>query len=81
MQDPPELENAYPEPTMFGTLPAYGFFIRHARGVVLDNVVVKYEKLDTRPAIVLRDGAVEKFGPARELMPKVARPALAREVA
>ena len=31
--------------------------------------------------LVLRDGAVEKFGPARELMPKVARPALAREVA
>jgi polygalacturonase len=59
--DPPELENAYPEPSMFGTLPAYGFFIRHARGVVLDNVVVKYEKLDTRPAIVLRDVADADF--------------------
>ena len=31
--------------------------------------------------LVLRDGTVEKFGPARELMPKVARPAIAREVA
>ena len=31
--------------------------------------------------LVLRDGTVEKFGPARDLMPKVARPALAREVA
>jgi ABC-type protease/lipase transport system fused ATPase/permease subunit len=31
--------------------------------------------------LVLRDGAAERFGPARELMPKVARPALAREVA
>ena len=31
--------------------------------------------------LVLRDGAVERFGPARELMPKVARPAIAREVA
>ncbi|WP_428839476.1 glycoside hydrolase family 28 protein, partial [Amycolatopsis pretoriensis] len=32
VQNPPELETAYPEPSMFGTLPAYGFFIRHARG-------------------------------------------------
>jgi polygalacturonase len=54
-QNPPELENAYPEPTMFGTLPAYGFFIRHANGVSLDNVDVRFEKQDTRPAFVLRD--------------------------
>jgi polygalacturonase len=53
--DPPELENAYPEPSMFGTLPAYGFFIRHVRGLNLDNVEVRYEKQDTRPAVVLKD--------------------------
>jgi polygalacturonase len=52
--DPPENVNAYPEPTMFGTLPAYGFFIRHARGVTLDNVEVRYEQTDTRPAFVVR---------------------------
>jgi polygalacturonase len=55
--NPPELENAYPEPTMFGTLPAYGFFIRHASGVTLDNVDVRYDRTDTRPAYVLRDVA------------------------
>ena len=55
VQDPPELENAYPEPTMFGTLPAYGFFIRHAAGVTMDNVEVRYGAVDTRPAVVLRD--------------------------
>jgi polygalacturonase len=59
--DPPELENAYPEPSMFGTLPAYGFFIRHVRGVVLDNVEVRYEQQDTRPAYVLRDVADADF--------------------
>ncbi len=32
VQDPPELEDAYPENYMFGTLPAYGFFIRHSPG-------------------------------------------------
>ncbi|MEJ2009530.1 MAG: glycoside hydrolase family 28 protein, partial [Acidobacteriota bacterium] len=29
---PPERENAYPEPTMFGPMPAYGFFVRHVKG-------------------------------------------------
>jgi len=40
---------------MFGTLPAYGFFIRHVRGITLDNVEVRYGKTDTRPAFDLRD--------------------------
>jgi polygalacturonase len=55
--DPPELETAYPEPSMFGTLPAYGFFVRHARGINLDNVDVRFGAPDTRPAFVLRDVA------------------------
>jgi hypothetical protein len=40
---------------MFGTLPAYGFFIRHAKGISLDNVDVKYDTVDTRPAFTVRD--------------------------
>jgi polygalacturonase len=55
VQNPPELETAYPEPSMFGTLPAYGFFVRHARGISWDNVDVRFGKPDTRPAYVLRD--------------------------
>ncbi|MFJ7214859.1 glycoside hydrolase family 28 protein [Amycolatopsis sp. NPDC098790] len=57
VQNPPELETAYPEPSMFGTLPAYGFFIRHARGIGLDNVDVRFGAPDTRPAFVARDVA------------------------
>ncbi|GLY40555.1 exo-poly-alpha-D-galacturonosidase [Amycolatopsis sp. NBRC 101858] len=57
VQNPPELETAYPEPSMFGTLPAYGFFIRHARGISLDNVDVRCGAPDTRPAFVVRDVA------------------------
>jgi polygalacturonase len=53
--NPPENVDAYPEPTMFGTLPAYGFFIRHATGVDLDNVQVTFENQDTRPAYVVTD--------------------------
>jgi polygalacturonase len=49
----PEREKEYPEPSMFGMLPAYGFFIRHATGIELSNVDVGYVKEDRRPAFVL----------------------------
>jgi polygalacturonase len=61
IQNPPENEGAYPEPTMFGPLPAYGLFIRHAKGITLDNVEVGFNKRDTRPAYVLRDVADATF--------------------
>jgi hypothetical protein len=51
--EPPEREKEYPEPSMFGILPAYGFFIRHAAGVQLNDVDVSYTKEDNRPAFVL----------------------------
>ncbi|KAB2340653.1 glycoside hydrolase family 28 protein [Actinomadura rudentiformis] len=60
-QNPPENEGAYPETTMFGPLPAYGFFIRHAKGITLDNVEVRFEERDTRPAYALRDVADADF--------------------
>jgi len=49
----PEREKEYPEPSMFGMLPAYGFFIRHAHGIELNNVDVGFMKEDRRPAFVL----------------------------
>lgn len=53
--EPPERETNYPEPSMFGELPAYGFFIRHARGVELSNVEVGFMSEDLRPAFHLED--------------------------
>jgi polygalacturonase len=52
---PPEKEANYPEPSMFGDIPAYGFFIRHAKGIELSNVEVSYLNEDQRPAFVLND--------------------------
>jgi hypothetical protein len=49
----PEREKEYPEPSMFGMMPAYGFFVRHARGVEVSNVEVGFMKEDRRPAFVL----------------------------
>ena len=53
--DPAEKEDAYPEPTMFGELPAYGFFIRHVKGLQMNDVSVSYLKDDARPAFVMND--------------------------
>ncbi len=52
---PPENENAYPEPVMFGEMPAYGFFIRHVTGLTVKNVAVGFMDADARPAFVLDD--------------------------
>ena len=53
---PPEDENKYPDPHMFGPeLPAHGFFIRHVKNLELTNVEVAYEKPDARPAFVMED--------------------------
>jgi hypothetical protein len=49
----PELEKKYPDADMFGDLPTYGLFSRHAEVLVLDNVHFRLEKPDTRPAIIL----------------------------
>jgi polygalacturonase len=54
-RQPPEMESTYPEPVMFGEIPAYGFFIRHVNGLKMDNVEVSYMKDDLRSAFWLND--------------------------
>jgi polygalacturonase len=51
--EPAEKEDQYPEPSMFGDLPAYGFFIRHIKGITLEDVEIGYLKEDLRPAFLL----------------------------
>jgi len=50
---PPENEKTYPEPRMFGEIPAYGFFIRHVKGLELNDVEVSYMNEDFRPPFLL----------------------------
>ncbi len=57
----PENEENYPEPSMFGKIPAYGFYIRHARGITFDNVEVSFEKDEARPAFMLDDVKTIQF--------------------
>jgi polygalacturonase len=51
----PEKEKDYPEPTMFGTTPAHGFFIRHTRGIEMSEIKINTLKKDARPCFVLND--------------------------
>jgi len=51
----PELPANYPEFSMFKELPAWGFYVRHAKGITFENVTLICEKKDYRTAIVLDD--------------------------
>lgn len=55
--DVPELEARYPENDMFGVLPAWGFWVRHAAGVTLDNVRLDLVEPDLRSAFMADDVA------------------------
>lgn len=50
-----ENEAGYPEFSMFGELPAWGLYIRHASGITLRNIKLSYQKDDFRPAIITDD--------------------------
>ncbi len=55
----PDMRARYPEFSQWKELPAWGFYVRHIDGLVLDNVRLVAEKKDYRPAIVIDnvDGA------------------------
>ena len=52
---PPENEAKYPEPNMFGAMPASGFYVRHLQGLSMSNVQIRTLADDARPAIVLHE--------------------------
>jgi hypothetical protein len=54
-RDIPENEKNYPEYKMFGTLPAYGFYVRHVQNLRLKHLDLTWEKEDQRPALVCED--------------------------
>jgi len=55
VQDVPEQVKKYPEFSMFGELPAYGFYLRHIDNITFKNVRMKLKDSDYRPAIVMDD--------------------------
>ena len=55
LNDVPEQEDKYPEFSMFGELPAWGFYVRHVDGLKMKNVKVRIKDPDYRPAFVFDD--------------------------
>lgn len=55
LKDVMENEKGYPEFTMFGELPSWGFYVRHVNGITMKNIKLTIEKEDFRPAFVFDD--------------------------
>ena len=51
----PELDDDYPKAKMFGVLPAYGFFIRHAKNIKLHDIELSYENEEYRSVLLCED--------------------------
>jgi polygalacturonase len=51
----PEHAEAYPEPSMFGTTPSYGLYVRHARNITVRDFDVQSMSPDGRPPVALVD--------------------------
>ncbi len=51
----PEAIGDYPEFSMFGELPVWGCYVRHANGIKFKNVKLNYQKNDLRKALVADD--------------------------
>lgn len=51
----PECAGNYPESKMFGVLPAWGLYCRHAEGITLENVTLGVSGKDYRAAAVFDD--------------------------
>ncbi|MFO8080847.1 MAG: glycosyl hydrolase family 28 protein [Armatimonadota bacterium] len=50
--DVPERPEAYPAARMFGTLPAWGLYLRHAENVTLRDIRLELGSFDGRPPLV-----------------------------
>ena len=46
---------SYPEFSMFGELPSWGFYVRHVSGITFNNVKLSLADKDFRPAFVFED--------------------------
>jgi polygalacturonase len=55
LKDVPEQTSEYPEFSMFGELPAWGVYMRHAEGIEFRNFRVRIQQKDFRPAMVFDD--------------------------
>lgn len=53
--DPPEYKGQYPDPNLWGNMPAFGYFVRHASGVVFKGCTTDVTPGDARKWLEQRD--------------------------
>ncbi|MCO5238227.1 MAG: glycosyl hydrolase family 28 protein [Chitinophagaceae bacterium] len=53
--DFPEKINDYPEFSMFGEMPCWGLYVRHADDIKMKNITLKLDAEDFRPAFIFDD--------------------------
>lgn len=51
----PEKIRDYPEFSMFGELPAWALYVRHAAGITLKNIRLNLKEYDFRPGVIFHD--------------------------
>ncbi|MDR1865022.1 MAG: right-handed parallel beta-helix repeat-containing protein [Bacteroidales bacterium] len=51
----PEMARSYPEFSQFLELPAWAFWVRHAKNVTFENITLTAKERDYRPAIVIQE--------------------------
>ncbi|AVR45619.1 exo-poly-alpha-D-galacturonosidase [Christiangramia fulva] len=51
----PEHIKTYPEPAKMGIMPAYGFFVRHAKNIEIHDINIYHLGDEIRPALILDD--------------------------
>jgi hypothetical protein len=51
----PEFEKDYPEPSRWGIMPSYGFFVRHVKNLKMHDVQISFMNDEPRPAFILDD--------------------------
>ena len=54
-KEPSEQIKGYPDPSRLGGEPAWGFFIRHVKGLEMTDVDMSVKKPDVRPAFYVKD--------------------------
>ncbi|MBB5351251.1 polygalacturonase [Haloferula luteola] len=57
----PDVDAAYPEPSMFGITNCHGFLVRHVRGITFHDVSVTPDQPDFRPPFHLHDVLGARF--------------------
>ena len=69
-----EAVNLYPQPTAWEFLPSFGFYIRHAKGITFDNLILGVDNPDKRVPIIVDDVSDLRIKGSRLVGPCITKP-------